>query len=159
MNDVITWFATGFGLGQSPVIPGTVGALPGIALAWLMLRRSRRVQLFIAAGLILLAVPLCHIASYNLGGEDDPRIVADEFLTFPAAVAGLAVARQPLVLAGTFLTSRVLDGLKPPLAAQAENVPGGLGIVLDDVVANLYCWLLLGGIFAAYRCWRRIKGW
>ena len=71
MNDGITWFAMGFGLGQSQVLPGTLGALLGIPLAWLMLRRQRRVQLFMAAGLILLAVPLCHIASHNLGGKDD----------------------------------------------------------------------------------------
>lgn len=158
MSDLITWFAMGFGLGQSPVLPGTVGALPGILLAWLMLRRSRRVQLFMTAGLILLAVPLCDIASHSLGGKDNPQIVADEFLTFPVAVAGQAIARKPFVLAGAFLVSRVLDGIKPPPAAQSENIPGGLGIVLDDAIANLYTWLLLLGSYAFYRRWRHSKG-
>src|SRR5687768_1716276 len=132
MSDFITWVATGFGLGQFPLFPGTFGALPGIVLAWLILRQSQRVQLFTAAGLIVLAVPLCDIASHTLGGKDDSRIVADEFLTFPAAVAGQAIARQPLVLIGAFFASRVLDGLKPPPAAQMESIAGGLGIVLDD---------------------------
>ena len=72
-------------------------------------------------------------------------------------MVGQAIARQPLVLAGAFLVSRVLDGLKPPPAAQSEGIPGGLGIVLDDVIANLYTWLLLTGGYAAYRRWRRIK--
>lgn len=155
MNDIITWFAMGFGLGQSPVVPGTLGALPGILLAWLLLRRRRRLQPFMSAGLILLAVPLCDVASHSLGGKDDPRIVADEFLTFPVAVAGHAIARKPLVLFGAFVVSRVLDGLKPPPVAQSESVPGGLGIVLDDVLANLYTWLLLAG-YAGYRRWRGI---
>ncbi|WP_097067387.1 phosphatidylglycerophosphatase A family protein [Nitrosovibrio sp. Nv4] len=155
MSDFITGLATGFGLGQLPLFPGTFGALPGIVLAWLILRQSRRVQLFMSAGLIILAVSLC--ASHTMGGKDDSRIVADEFLTFPAAVAGQAIARHPPMLIGAFFTSRVLDGLKPPPTAQMESVAGGLGIVLDDVATNLYTWLLLTATYAIYRR-LRVKG-
>lgn len=157
MGDIITGFATAFGLGNSPVLPGTVGALPGLGLAWLVVRRSRRVQLWSAAILIVVAVPVCEVASNTLGGKDDSRIVADEFMVFPAAVAGQTIARQPLVLAGVFLASRVLDGAKPPPAARVESEAGGLGIVLDDLVVNAYIWLLLAGSYAAYRRWRHFK--
>lgn len=157
MSENLTWFAMGFGLGQSPVLPGTVGALPGILLASLILRWPRWIQLFATVSLVILAVPLCDIASRALGGLDDQRIVADEFLGFPVAVIGHAVARQPLVLAGVFVVSRILDGLKPPPAAQAESIPGGLGIVLDDLVTNLYAWLLLAGTTWVYRHWKRTR--
>lgn len=150
MSEDITWFAMGFGLGESPVLPGTVGAIPGVLLAWLILRWSRWIQLFATVCLIILAVPVCDIASRTLEGMDDKRIVADEFLGFPVAVTGHAIARKPLVLGVAFLISRILDGLKPPPAAQAESIPGGLGIVLDDLAANLYTWLLLAGITWVY---------
>ena len=157
MSEGLTWFAMGFGLGQSPVLPGTVGALPGVLLAWLILRWPRRVQLFATMSLIILAVPLCDVASRVLGGMDDKRIVADEFLGFPVAVIGQPAARKSLVLASVFLVSRILDGLKPPPAAQAESIPGGLGIVLDDLAANLYAWLLLAGTSWIYYRWKGTK--
>lgn len=151
METIITAFATGFGLGLSPWLPGTVGALPGLLLAWVIVRQSRRRQILSVVFLILLAVPVCHIASNTLGGKDDARIVADEFLLFPAAVVLQPAARHPAVLLGTFAVSRVMDGLKPPPAAQAEGFAGGVGIVLDDLIANIYVWLLLAAGVAIYR--------
>jgi phosphatidylglycerophosphatase A len=117
-------------------------------------RRFREERLFATVSLIILAVPLCDVASHTLGGIDDKRIVADEFLGFPVAVIGQSAARQPLVMASVFLVSRILDGIKPPPAAQAENIPGGLGIVLDDFAANLYTWLLLAGATWIYHQWK-----
>ncbi len=151
MESIITAFATGFGLGYSPWLPGTIGALPGLLLAWVILRQSRRRQVLSVLFLIVLAVPVCHITSNTLGGKDDSRIVADEFLLFPAAVALQSAARHPAVLLGTFAVSRVMDGLKPPPAAQAEGFAGGLGIVLDDLIANIYLWLLLAAGIAGQR--------
>ncbi|HSP57309.1 MAG TPA: phosphatidylglycerophosphatase A [Halomonas sp.] len=146
------WVATGFGLGLSPLASGTAGSLLGLPLAWWLLGRSRRVQLSVAALLLLVAVPICQLASETLGGKDDGRIVADEYLAFPVAVLGQTAARQPLVMAGAFVAYRVLDATKPPPAAQLEGVAGGVGIVLDDTVAAFYAWLLLA---AALALWRR----
>ncbi|GHC31869.1 phosphatidylglycerophosphatase A family protein [Aidingimonas halophila] len=154
MTDFITALATGFGLGQSPILPGTVGALPGLLLAWWVLRHSRRLHYLIAGSLLVIAVPICHIASDTLGGKDDSRIVADEFMAFPAAVAGQLATRHPAVMGGTFALSRIADGIKPPPAAQLEHVAGGLGIVLDDLVANLYVWLIIA---VGLALWRRGK--
>lgn len=151
MNQWITEFAMAFGLGQMPWLPGTLGALPGLLLAWLMLRYRRRVQVLIAVALVILAVPVCHIASERLGGKDNSQIVADEYLVFPLAVVGQTIARKPLVLAGTFAVSRVMDGIKPPPARQLEGAAGAVGIVADDLIANLYVWLLLAGGYGFYR--------
>lgn len=146
------WWATGFGLGLAPLASGTAGSLLGLPLAWWLLGRSRRVQLTVTALLLLVAVPICHLASDTLGGKDDGRIVADEYLAFPVAVLGQAAARQPLVMAGAFVAYRVLDATKPTPAVHLEGVAGGVGIVLDDTVAALYAWLLLA---AALALWRR----
>lgn len=154
MVEFITWFATGFGLGYSPILPGTAGALPGLLLVWFVTRQSRRTQWVLTIILMVVAVPICDIASDALGGKDNPKIVADEFMTLPAAVIGQSIARQPLVLGGVFVVSRVFDGLKPAPVRQAEAIDGGLGIVLDDLAANIYVWLLL---FISYRCYRRFR--
>ena len=155
MEHTITAFATGFGLGNAPWLPGTVGALPGLVIAWLLAHRRRRVQLGVVLLLIAIAVPVCEIASNTLGGKDDSRIIADEFLLFPAAVVTLTLAKQPLALVGAFAVSRALDGLKPPPAAQLEGVAGGVGIVLDDLISNIYLWLMLAGFTAAFRLRKR----
>ncbi|WP_148254285.1 phosphatidylglycerophosphatase A family protein [Aidingimonas lacisalsi] len=155
MTDIITWLATGFGLGNTSLLPGTLGALPGLLIAWWMLRYSRRVQWLTATALLIVAIPICHTASETLGGKDDSRIVADEFMAFPVVLAGQSAARQPVVMVGAFALSRVLDGLKPPPAARLENVAGGVGIVLDDLSANLYAWLIVATGLAL---WRRRRG-
>lgn len=85
--------------------------------------------------LILLAMPICEYGMRAFDG-DDQRIVADELLSFPVAMAVLPVKGRPLLLGGVFLVSRAMDGLKPLPAGYFESLHGGVGIVLDDVAAN-----------------------
>ncbi|WP_200257108.1 phosphatidylglycerophosphatase A [Halorhodospira neutriphila] len=148
------WLATAGGATATPGLGALVTALLSLALAGLVLRCPPRGQAAIAAGLLLPAVGLCQLASGAFADKDDARIVADEVLTFPVAVAAQGAARHPAVLGGAYLASRALDGLKPPPARQAEGLPGGVGIVLDDLVTNLYTALLLAGGCAAYRRYR-----
>lgn len=144
--------ATGFGLGYVPWIPGTFGAVLGVPLALALARLHVSRQWIVAAVVALIAVPLCGVAEDAFGEKDDGRIVADEFAAFPVAVLGLPVARHPGLLAFAFTTSRILDWTKPPPVALSENVRGGVGIVLDDVLANLYA-LLVNAL--AWWVWRR----
>ncbi len=137
--------ATGFGLGYSPVASGTVGTLPGVVLAWGLGTLWARpggwlFQAPVAALLALLAVPVCGVAERHFGTKDDGRIVADEYLTFPICLIGLPVTWPVLLLA--FLTCRACDILKPPPAYRLQSLPGGRGIVADDVTASLYSLLL-----------------
>lgn len=136
----IGWLGTAFGLGLSPVLPGTVGALPGAAAAYGLSRRTLVVQLVAAGLLAVLAVPVADGASRELGGYDDGRIVIDELATFPLATLGLPCARHPALLAVAFVANRAFDITKPRPVARAEAVPGGAGIVLDDAVASLLAW-------------------
>ncbi len=149
------WLATGFGLGLAPVAPGTFGSLIGLPLAWWLLGRSTGQQAVIIALMLVAAVPVCHIAAWHYDGLDHGSIVADEYVAFPLVVLGLKAARHPLVLALAFGVYRFFDGLKPPPIHLAEYVSGGLGIVLDDVIAALVSWLVVALIVMLWQRWQQ----
>ena len=151
---IVEILGTGFGLGLSPIVPGTCGSLPGIALVLLISRvGSVPVQALIAIGLSLLAIPIAHITEARLkekgGKKDDGRVVVDEYLTFPVCMLGLPP--HPLMLAIAFVISRICDIIKPPPAYQSQRLKGGLGIVADDFIANIYTLALNWLVFLALR--------
>ncbi|MFQ3787056.1 phosphatidylglycerophosphatase A [Halomonas sp. A29] len=155
MDDAILFFATGFGLGWIPLVPGTFGSLLGIPLAWWMLGFSRSSQFGIVAFLLIVAMPICHVAESLLGGSDPAQIVADEFMAFPIAVLGLSAVRNPWVMALAFGLFRLFDITKPLPIDHIEALGGGLGIVLDDVMAAIYAWLVLAAILPLWRRYGR----
>lgn len=152
--EAAAWLAHGLGLGHVPLAPGTAGALGGALLALGLARLRRGTRMLVAAALVGVALPICEYGGHN-GPEDDPRIVADELLTFPVATAALPLRGHPGRLAGVFVASRALDALKPPPARGAERLGGGLGVVLDDLVSNLYTLALV--TWYGYRAWRRYR--
>ncbi len=157
MVDPLMTLATGLGLGLSPWASGTLGSLLGLPLAWWLLGRTRRMQIVVTLALLLAAVPVCHLAEQALGDKDDGRIVLDEIVAFPVAVVGQAAARQPLALASAFVVYRVFDATKPPPVSLVEAMPGGVGIVLDDVIAAAMTWLVMAGGLMLWR--RRLASW
>lgn len=144
----IILLATGFGLGLSPVASGTAGTLLGLPIMlglaplW---TQSLMAQMIAALCLVLLAIPICDVAEKHFGLKDDGRIVADEFMSFPIGLLGLPLSPWVFVLA--FFTNRVFDVLKPFPAHRLQRLPGGLGIVVDDVVAALYSLLVNHGVY------------
>lgn len=139
--------ATGGGLGYSPVASGTAGTLPGLLLVAIIWPLGLAAQIAAAIILAVLAVPLCDIAEAYFKKKDDGHIVADEFMTFPICMIGLPL--EPWVLAMAFVSNRVFDILKPPPARGLQALPGGFGIVIDDVFATLYS---LAANHLAYWC-------
>jgi len=130
--------AMGFGLGLSPVASGTVGSLLGVALAWAIAPLSWVGQTLAVVLMILASIPVCHEAERQFGKKDDGRVVADEYVTLPLCLIGIPWMSHLWLLCVAFLVHRALDIWKPPPARQMQNIPGGLGIVLDDVVSSLY---------------------
>ena len=135
-----TLAATLFGAGRSPYVPGTVGTLAAMPLA-ILAQRVLQPWWFLAAAvaLSLVAVWTAHVAAIEMARHDPGAVVIDE-------AAGLFVTLlfQPpgwrtvwfYVLA--FVLFRVMDIVKPPPARSAERLPGGWGIVVDDLVAGVY---------------------
>lgn len=141
-------FATGFGLGLSPVISGTVGSLWGVVLVLAMAGFPVMIYAPVAFLLVLLAIPVCDVAERYFQKKDDGRIVADEFMTFPICMIGLPVSLEFWwVLPMAFVTNRFFDIVKLPPARGFERLGGGAGIVLDDAAASAYSLILNHALF------------
>jgi len=140
MKKLIIFIATGFGTGLSPFASGTTGTLPGVILVILFFLTgiSTLWQTGIAAFLSVLSIPICDVAEKHFGKKDDGRIVADEYMTFPLCVLGLPLAEHWWLLGMAFVVCRIMDIVKLPPARQFQEIKGGLGIALDDIVASLY---------------------
>lgn len=147
MKNLIRWIAVGFGTGLSPVMPGTVGTLLGLPIAWgVMQVAGIGMQAVICAVLTLLAIPICGAAEKVIGGKDPGCIVADEYMTLPITVIGLS---SPWALLGGFILHRLFDITKPPPIKQLQHIHGGFGIVVDDFLAALIALGLNHVIFAS----------
>ena len=141
MKDKFTLFmATGCGISLFvPFAPGTFGSLPGVALAYAVALLPVWVQIPACLALTLLAIPVCGRAEAILGIRDDGRISADEWMLFPIAVVGLPLLSLPWwTMVVFFGVVRLVDIIKPPPAKRLQSLPGGRGIVVDDLIANLY---------------------
>ena len=152
----VVFVATGFSTGiAAPFASGTFGSIPGVALAYAFcaLHFSMPLQIAIAAVLTLMAIPVCTIAEKVFAKKDDGRIVADEWMLYPIAVAGLPLLsfQSPLwcVAWGAlfFCVIRFFDIVKFPPCRKIQILPGGWGVVLDDLIANVYS---LGANWALY---------
>lgn len=140
MRKLVLFVASGFGLGLvAPVAPGTIGSLPGVALAYAICALPFCLQLPACLGFTLLAIPFCDAAERYLGVKDDGRITADEWMLYPIALIGLPLSTLPwwsmLIF---FAVIRLIDIVKPWPCKGLQSIPGGRGIVIDDFVANLY---------------------
>lgn len=136
------WIAAGGGLGYSPVASGTAGSLIGVAIVWFAFSNiSWSGQVLLALALTVLAWPICEVADRQYEKKDDGRIVADEFMTFPICMIGLwpaAAGDRWWIMLLCFLSCRFMDIVKPWPAHQLQRLPGGLGVLIDDVMASLY---------------------
>jgi phosphatidylglycerophosphatase A len=151
-HPVSAFVATGFGSGLSPVMPGTAGSVVGLAIGWAVARALSphvgsvgvAVGLLtsgLAAGLVGVAVsgPVCRA----LGAKDPGCIVIDEIsgqLIASAAVPLLGLGPRPLLVLGAWAASFVLfrffDIVKPGPIHGLQDLPGGWGVVADDVAGG-----------------------
>ena len=137
-------FATCFGCGYSPIAPGTVGSLAAILLAWPLSRLGfGRVHfLILAFALLYPAVRAASIVSTQSNRKDPQVIVIDEVLGQWLTLAGALRFDFP-TFALAFGLFRLFDIWKPPPIRLIEKIPGGAGIVLDDMMAGAYGALVL----------------
>jgi len=135
-SNPVLWLAFGFGSGLAPRAPGTAGTLMAIPLFLLLDQLSFTGYLVATALVTLVGVWICERASRVLGVHDHPGIVWDEFAGFLIAMA-IAPDGWVGIVAG-FALFRLFDIWKPwPIGWVDRQVHGGLGIMLDDVLAGL----------------------
>ena len=142
LTDPVHLLAFGFGTGLAPLAPGTVGSLLGVALAWLTLNLGVITQIGCAAALFVAGIWICGESSRRLGIHDHGGIVWDEITGMYVTLLVAPITITAWILA--FLLFRAFDIVKPwPIRDLDHRLGGGLGIMLDDLVAALYAAILL----------------
>ncbi len=142
-RDPWLWLAVGFGSGLVPVAPGTAGSLVA-ALAYLGLGRLAWPWQVLAVAAVTLLGTVAAARAERVWGEDPGRVVVDE-------VAGQWIALFALPptwgwVAAGFCLFRLFDITKPPPCRRLERLPGGLGVMADDLAAGLYARLILAAV-------------
>jgi len=141
LRDPLHWPAFGFGLGLAPFAPGTFGSLLGIPLWWYT-PEILWLQLAVAVVTFAGGIWLCDVSSRRLGVHDHSGIVWDEVVGMYLTL--LVVPREAAWILASFLLFRLMDIWKPwPIRDLDHRLRGGLGIMLDDVIAALYAAVLL----------------
>lgn len=134
-----TVLATGFGSGLSPVAPGTAGTVVAIPLGYFLtvtLAAGPALQVAAIVAVTAVAIWSAGVTSLRLGLKDPGQIVIDEIAGYLVTVAFLPAGWTTLLAAFVFF--RLFDILKPPPCRWAEALPGGLGIVADDLLAGVW---------------------
>jgi phosphatidylglycerophosphatase A len=143
LRDPILLLAFGFGTGLAPRAPGTVGSLLGVLLAWATLPLPMNLRLSLAVVLFVIGIWLCGEAGRRLQVHDHPGIVWDEIVAMYLVLLALPATVGDSI-AG-YLLFRLFDIWKPwPIRDLDHRLGGGLGTMLDDLLAALYAASLIG---------------
>jgi len=146
------FIALGFGAGLAPIVPGTFGTLAAIPIYWaLALVLPPLAIAFLAIPLFFVGVWACDVTGRDLGVADHRAMVWDEIVAFlPLAAVS---SESPWLQALAFLLFRLFDIWKPfPIRDLERRVKGGLGVMIDDVGAAFYAYVVFVVIIVvAYR--------
>lgn len=138
----VHFLAFGFGSGLSPKAPGTAGTIIAMLLWPLLANLPLLSYLLFLIVAILAGFYLCGKTARDLGVHDHQGIVWDEFTGYWLAMTAVPFTWQ-WMLAG-FLLFRLFDIWKPwPIGWLDRKVAGGVGIMVDDLLAGIFTWLLL----------------
>lgn len=147
---IATSLATWFGCGYVPKAPGTAGSLGGLAVAWVLIRILDVPPVFFLLLALVALYPFIWAAGVVARETQTPGQLKND----PQIVVADEVAGQWITLAGAahlhwrswllaFVLFRLFDIWKPWPVRQLEQLPGGTGIVMDDVMAGIYGALVL----------------
>ena len=132
----VHFLALGFGSGLAPKAPGTFGTLMAIPLYLLIQPLNIEYYIFIVLLVSLAGIYICHKSASMMGEHDHPGIVWDEFAGY--FVTMIAVPFEWVWVLLGFGLFRLFDILKPqPISWLDKHVKGGLGIMVDDLLAGV----------------------
>jgi phosphatidylglycerophosphatase A len=137
MDRLFMALATGFGLGYLPKAPGTWGTLLALPIHYLIVQLPLQGYISAIAIIIVIAIVSAGSAEKILDKPDPGIVVIDEVAGM--LIAMIAIPAHPLAWLLAFTLFRLFDILKPfPVNFFDQRFHGGLGIVLDDLMAGLY---------------------
>ena len=148
--------ATALGVGYVPFAPGTFGSLAGLAV-FVAVRAAG--QALGAPWLDLVAIVVVFVAGAwaataaesHFGHIDPGPVVIDEVLGMLVTLACIPVSVTGALVG--FVLFRVFDVIKPPPCNRLEALPGGWGVMSDDLMAAIYAWLCVQGLARVAPAW------
>tara|TARA_R110000822_G_scaffold47164_1_gene125298 strand:- start:39 stop:509 length:471 start_codon:yes stop_codon:yes gene_type:complete len=142
----VHFLALGFGSGLAPKAPGTFGTLAAVPLFLLLAPLSSPLYLLLLIVMSVTGIYICGKAAEDAGVPDHGAIVWDEFVGFLITMFLIPISWQSILVG--FLLFRLFDIFKPwPISYLDKNCHGGLGIMLDDIVAGIAAWACMMFIF------------
>ena len=155
MDRLILFAATLGPIGRKLPAPGTFGSLAGLLVFWLLIFPANFEPSFVFSAfaiLALFAIPVCGKAEILLSKEDPKEVILDEFVAQPFVFVGVSwtshsYSLDNVILIGLgFALFRFFDIMKPLGISRLQSIPGGVGVVADDIAAaipaGLGIWLL-----------------
>ena len=136
------FLATFFYLGKLPVAPGSWGSLGALVL-WFFLPISYLIHSIIIFILFVVGVYASKTVAVDLGDHDPSEVVIDEAVGMGISLFMLPHSLVLYLLA--FFLFRFMDIFKPSFIYRIQNLPGGWGIMLDDVLAGIFTFALVTG--------------
>ncbi len=143
MKNIVLIVSSFFYLGYSPIAPGTVGTLGGVFIYGLekYFHLNLGIELFIIFFIFILGVFVSSQTEKFLNKKDPSEVVIDEVMGFLITMFMIPFSWTALVVG--FIFNRILDIWKPFPVRQSQILPGGWGIMVDDVISSVYANLLL----------------
>lgn len=133
----VYFLAFGLGLGLMPIVPGTFGTILGVIIYVINNLYFGLNEILVITIGFLIGVYLCHKTAKDFAYHDHPGIVWDEVIGY--LVTMLFIPYGIINILTGFILFRIFDVIKPwPIGLIDKKVDGGLGIMLDDILAGVY---------------------
>jgi phosphatidylglycerophosphatase A len=146
MHTLIIFVATGFYSGYLPKAPGTWGSLVGLLLFFLLHTLNLQIYLAVVAAIFVIGTFAAGEAEKIMDRKDPGLVVIDEIVGI--LITMIAIPATPLAMALGFILFRIFDIWKPfPIRLIDQRFHGGLGIMLDDIVAGIFSLVILQILF------------
>lgn len=137
MDRIILFLASGFFSGYAPLASGTAGTLVGIAIYIFLNQLPLKLYGILTLAIVIVGIWLSYRAEAILGEKDSGVIVIDEIAGFLVTMFALPMTWKTMAIG--FFVFRVFDIFKPfPIRRIDQRLPGGWGVMLDDVLAGVY---------------------
>ena len=135
--------ATFFYLGKLPFAPGSWGSL-GAMFLWIFLPSSYLLQMIMIITLFSIGVISSKIMAAAMNDHDPSEVVIDEAVGMWIAL--FMLPHSIAIYSMAFILFRIFDIFKPSYIYRVQNLPGGWGIMMDDVLAGIIAWLICQGL-------------
>jgi len=142
----VCFLGLGLGSGLAPKAPGTFGTLAAIPIYWLIKDLPLAIYLAITLVAFIAGIWICQQSADWLGKDDPSAVVWDEIVGYLITMIAAPSGWQWLLLG--FVLFRFFDILKPwPISWADKSLHGGMGIMVDDVIAGLFAWAAIQIIY------------